>query len=154
MLLKINNLRFTINLKQILYISAALFITNVISAQEIIEEGKEIEADSISEDIIKKSDSVKTTFQAIKVDGVAAVVGDFIVLESDVDKAYLQLEAQGVNIKEIGRCELFGKLLEDKLYAHHAIQDSIPVSDAEVRQNVDYQIQQFYNRLTVRWSAY
>ena len=58
-------------------------------------------------------------------------------------KAYLQLEAQGVNIKEIPRCQLFGKLLEDKLYAHHAIQDSIPVSDAEIRQNIDYQIQQF-----------
>ncbi|WP_372936914.1 peptidylprolyl isomerase, partial [Seonamhaeicola sp.] len=30
-----------------------------------------------------------------------------------------------------------------KLYAHHAIQDSIQVSDAEIRQQVDYQIQQF-----------
>ena len=33
--------------------------------------------------------------------------------------------------------------MEDKLYAHHAIQDSINVSDAEIRQQVDYQIQQF-----------
>lgn len=147
MLLKINNLRFTINLKQILLLSTALLIANVISAQEIIKEGKEIKADTISEQLIKKLDSTKTAFKAKKIDGVASVVGDFIVLESDVDKAYLQLEAQGVDIKEIGRCELFGKLLEDKLYAHHAIQDSIPVSDAEVRQNVDYQIQQFLQQV-------
>ena len=40
-------------------------------------------------------------------------------------------------------CQLFGKLLENKLYAHHAIQDSLPVSDAEIRQNIDYQIEQF-----------
>jgi peptidyl-prolyl cis-trans isomerase SurA len=142
MLLKINNLRFTINLKQILLLSAVLLINNLISAQEIIEEDKPIKVDTASEEVIKKSDSTKIAFQAKKVDGVAAVVGDFIVLESDVDKEFMQLEASGVDIKNITRCELFGKLLENKLYAHHAIQDSIPVSDAEVRQSVDYQIQQ------------
>lgn len=146
MLLKINNLRFTINLNQVLLLFATLLMVNVVSSQEIIEEAKEVKADSINEGLIKKLDSVNT-FKARKVDGVAAVVGDFIVLESDVDKAFLQLEAQGVNIKEIKRCELFGKLLEDKLYAHHAIQDSILVSDAEVRQNVDYQIQQFLQQV-------
>ena len=35
------------------------------------------------------------------------------------------------------------KLLEDKLYAHHAIQDSLEVSDAEIRSYVDQQITQF-----------
>tara|TARA_R110002049_G_scaffold114889_2_gene266354 strand:+ start:2947 stop:4422 length:1476 start_codon:yes stop_codon:yes gene_type:complete len=146
MLLKINNLRFTINLNQILLLSATLLVAPIMFAQEIIEEGKAIKTDTVSEELIKKLDSVNT-FKPRKVDGVAAVVGDFIVLESDVDKAYLQLEAQGVNIKEIERCELFGKLLEDKLYAHHAIQDSIPVSDAEIRQNVDYQVQQFLQQV-------
>ncbi len=53
------------------------------------------------------------------------------------------MQAQGVNTSDIPRCQLFGKLLEDKLYAHHAIQDSLPVSDAEIRQNIDYQIEQF-----------
>lgn len=140
--LKINNLKFIINLKHLLFSSIVILSANAISAQEIIQEGQEIKADTITEKVIKKLDSVNT-FNARKVDGVASVVGDFIVLESDVDKAYLQLEAQGINVKEIKRCELFGKLLEDKLYAHHAIQDSILVSDAEIRQNVDYQIQQF-----------
>ena len=37
------------------------------------------------------------------------------------------------------RCQLFGKLLEDKLYAHHAIQDSIVVNELEVRSQVDQQ---------------
>ncbi|GAA4957017.1 peptidylprolyl isomerase [Algibacter aquimarinus] len=123
-----------------------MLVVNVCSAQEIIEETKEVKADSLSEQFIKKLDSVNT-FKARKVDGVTAVIGDFIVLESDVDKTYLQLEAQGVNVKDIERCDLFGKLLEDKLYAHHAIQDSILVSDAEIRQNVDYQIQQFLQQV-------
>lgn len=67
-----------------------------------------------------------------KVDGVVGVVGDYVILDSDIDLEYIQLKAQGVDIKEITRCELFGKQLEDKLYAHQAIQDSIIVSDEEV----------------------
>jgi len=144
--LKINNSKFTINLKYIFALFITFIAVNVISAQEIIED--EV-IDSIKPvETIKSSDVAQVadttnTFIPKKIDGVAAVVGDYIILDSDVDKAYLQLEAQGVNIKEIPRCQLFGKLLEDKLYAHHAIQDSIPVSDAEIRQNIDYQIQQF-----------
>lgn len=132
--LKTNNLKFIINFKQLLILSLSLLLVNIISAQEIIEEVKET---------VKKVDTVKNTSNAKKVDGVAAVVGDYIILDSDLDKAYLQLQAQGVNTTDIKPCELFGKLLEDKLYAHHAVQDSIQVSDAEIRQNVDYQIQQF-----------
>ena len=136
MLLKTNNLKFIINLKYTFILSITLLSVNVMSAQEIIEE-------EVQEEVTKKVDTVKNTFKAQKVDGVAAVVGDYIILDSDLDKAYLQLQAQGVNTKDIKPCELFGKLLEDKLYAHHAIQDSIQVSDAEIRQQVDYQIQQF-----------
>lgn len=132
--LKINNLKFTINLKYILVLALSILSIHTITAQEVIE--------SDVEETEKKVDSVDFT-NAKKVDGVAAVVGDYIILDSDIDKSFLQLQAQGVNTKEIERCQLFGKLLEDKLYAHHAIQDSIPVSDAEIRQSVDYQIQQF-----------
>ena len=127
-------MKFTINLKHILVLSITCLALNVMSAQEVIE-------DEVKE-TVKSIDSV-TTFIARKVDGVAAVVGDYIILESDVDKAYLQLEAQGVSVKGIESCQLFGKLLEDKLYAHHAVQDSLEVSDAEIRRNVDYQIEQF-----------
>lgn len=127
-------MKYIINTKCLLVLSLFL-IGHAVSAQEIIpDEVKETE---------KKEDTVKSTFKATKVDGVAAVVGDFIVLDSDLDKEYAQLEAQGVNISNIKPCELFGSLLERKLYAHHAIQDSIQVSDAEIRQQVDYTIQQF-----------
>ena len=103
---------------------------------------KEIIEDEVKEEVVKKVDTTLAK-NAKKVDGVAAVVGDYIILDSDIDKAYLQLQAQGVNTSDIEKCELFGKLLEDKLYAHHAVQDSILVSDAEIRKNVDYQVQQF-----------
>lgn len=146
MLLKTNNLKFITNLKYVLLLSLPLLTISPLFSQEIIDEAKEVATNTVSEELIKKLDSLNT-FTAKKVDGVAAVVGDFIVLESDVDKEYIQLEAQGVDIKDIPRCQLFGKLLENKLYAHHAIQDSVLVSDAEIRQQVDYQIQQFLQQV-------
>jgi len=127
-------LKYTINLKNINLICLMLVAVNLLSAQEIIE-------DKVKE-VTKKIDSIDTS-QARKVDGVAAVVGDFIVLESDIEKEKNQIKASGGSIKGIEDCQLFGLMLERKLYAHHAIQDSVPVSDAEVRKNVDYQIQQF-----------
>ena len=75
-----------------------------------------------------------------KVDGVIAVIGDYIVLDSDIDLELIQLKAQGIDTKNITRCELFGKQLEDKLYAHQAIQDSIVVTDAEVNSYMNEQI--------------
>ena len=67
-----------------------------------------------------------------KVDGVAAVVGDFVVLESDIDKMYVDLKSQGISTQDVTRCNLAGRLLENNLYAHHAIQDSIVVPDSQV----------------------
>ena len=127
-------MKFINNLKHIVALSITLLAFNTITAQEIIEDEKE--------EISKVSDSVKP-FTAQKVDGVAAVVGDYIILDSDIDRNLLQLEAQGVSTVDISRCQLFGKLLEDKLYAHHAIQDSIVVSDAEIHSFVEQQIQAF-----------
>ncbi|EIJ39177.1 parvulin-like peptidyl-prolyl isomerase [Galbibacter orientalis DSM 19592] len=75
-----------------------------------------------------------------KVDGVTAVVGDYVILESDIDKSFIDMQTQGVSTKGITRCQVLGRLMEDKLYAHQAIQDSIVVSDAEINSTVDRQL--------------
>lgn len=72
-----------------------------------------------------------------KIDGIIATVGDYIILDSDIDKAFLEITSQGNSAKDISRCQMLGKLLEDKLYAHQAIQDSIVVTDAEVKTMVE-----------------
>ena len=73
--------------------------------------------------------------------GVAAVVGDYLILESDIDKAYIDLKQQEVDTKNITRCQMLGKLMEDKLYAHQAVQDSVKLTDAEVREQVNQRIE-------------
>lgn len=86
-------------------------------------------------------ESTNNHTKKIKVDGVASVVGDYLILESDIDKAFIELKSQGTNISEISRCQLLGKLMEDKLYAHQAVQDSIEVTDGEVRDAVNRQLE-------------
>ena len=51
----------------------------------------------------------------IKIDGVSSVVGDYVILDSDIDKAMLEMEYQGMDTKGISKCQLLGKLMEDKL---------------------------------------
>ena len=82
-----------------------------------------------------------------KLDGVASVVGDFVILDSDIDKTFSEMESQGISTKNVTRCELLGKLMEDKLYAHHAIQDSLEVSDTEIYSYVDQSIEYFTEQL-------
>ncbi|MBC7524259.1 MAG: peptidylprolyl isomerase [Flavobacterium sp.] len=92
-----------------------------------------------------KKDSIKPSKRQ-KIDGIIATVGDYTVLDSDIDKAFLEISSAGGSVKDITRCQMLGKLLEDKLYAHQAIQDSIVVKDEEVKekmaQQMDYMVEQ------------
>lgn len=113
------------NFRIVLVIFSILLSNFVVNSQEII---KEIPTKSIE----KNNPSHKQ-----KIDGVIAKVGDYIILDSDIDKSYLEISSQGGNIKDISRCQMLGKLLEDKLYAHHAVQDSLKVTDGEVKSMMD-----------------
>ena len=104
-----------------------------------------------AQEIIKDSVKTKPTFVSSskkqKVDGVIATVGDYIILDSDIDKTYLELSSQNQSIKDITRCQLLGKLLEDKLYAHQAIQDSIVIRDEEVKERMNEQLNYMVEQL-------
>ena len=136
--LKIKILKFINNI----YLLGFVFLASLNSySQEIIEDSS---ADSIDALDLVAVDSLQ---QRVKIDGVAAVIGDFVILDSDIDKQFMQLEAGGISTDDITRCQLFGKLLEDKLYIHHAIQDSIEVNDAEILSNVDQQLAGFAEQI-------
>ena len=95
--------------------------------------------------IVSAQDTDKSN--RIKIDGVSAVIGDYVILNSDIDKTLVEMESQGVNTKGISRCQLLGKLMEDKLYAHHAVQDSLEVSVEEIYSTVDQIIDNFIRQL-------
>ncbi|WP_281237730.1 peptidylprolyl isomerase [Flavobacterium praedii] len=95
-----------------------------------------------AQEIIKDSVAATTKVNVpsgkkLKIDGVVATVGDYIILDSDIDKGFLEITSQGGSTKDVSRCQVLGSLLEQKLYAHQAVQDSIIVSDAEVKGMMD-----------------
>lgn len=81
----------------------------------------------------------------VKIDGVAAVVGDYLVLESDISKAYLDMKNQQVG--DISYCDVAETIMENKLFAHHAEQDSLEFDPARVESFTDQQINQFVSQV-------
>ena len=124
-----------IKLKYILTILSFLTAGVYTNAQEIIV------------DSVKVKEKVVQSGNRQKIDGIIATVGDYIVLDSDIDKALLEISSQGNSVKDITRCQILGKLLEDKLYAHQAIQDSIVVKDEEIRDKMSQQLEYMVEQL-------
>lgn len=84
--------------------------------------------------------SFSTTAQKVKIDGVAVVIGKNIVLNSDIDKFKQEIETRSEGKVKISDCEMLEELMQQKLLSHHAIVDSVTVSDAEISGNVDRNI--------------
>ena len=81
--------------------------------------------------------------QKVKIDGVTVVIGKNIVLDSDIAKFKQEIDTRSEGKIKITDCEMLEELMQQKLLAHHAIVDSINVSDAEISGNVDRNIQYF-----------
>jgi len=81
--------------------------------------------------------------QKVKIDAVGVVVGKNIVRDSDIEKFKLELENSSEGKIKISDCEMLEQLMLQKLLAHHAVVDSIIVSDAEVNEQVERNIQFF-----------
>ncbi|WLD24964.1 peptidylprolyl isomerase [Flavobacterium dauae] len=75
-----------------------------------------------------------------RIDGVVGVVGSYVILDSDIDNGFIQAKATNQDVSTLSRCEILGALLENKLFSHQAIQDSIVITDDEVNSRMDEQI--------------
>lgn len=75
-----------------------------------------------------------------RIDGIVGIVGNYVVLDSDIDNTFIQAKATGYDTSKFSRCELLGTLLENKLFSHQAIQDSIVILDEEINSRIDEQM--------------
>ena len=75
-----------------------------------------------------------------RIDGVIAVVGDHVVLDSDIDKGLVEAQMMGYDVSKITRCELLGSLLENKLFMHQAVQDSIVIDTESLEGEFEAQM--------------
>ncbi|MDX5583711.1 MAG: peptidylprolyl isomerase [Aureibaculum sp.] len=102
-----------------------------------------------AQDTIKES-TVKfdtINIDRVKLDGVATVVGKNIVLDSEIAAFKLELEQQSEGKMDISDCEMLEQIMNRKLLSHHAVVDSIVVTDAEVNTTVEQKIAYFLQQL-------
>ncbi len=74
------------------------------------------------------------------IDEVVWVIGDEPILKSDIETMRLQAEAEGVRWDGNPDCVIPEQLAVQKLFLHQAAIDSIEVTEADVNQRIDEQI--------------
>ncbi|WP_418888241.1 foldase protein PrsA [Maribacter arcticus] len=145
---RIKNLKFS-KVTNSIYIGSVMLFSSVVAAQDSIPTVTDNEVEpieTVAEATVSKKDS-SINFKRVKLDGIAAVVGDYVILDSDIEKTLIDLKSQGASTEDITHCGLLGKLMEDRLYANQAVQDSILVSDDEVNATGDRQLQSLVQQI-------
>jgi len=82
------------------------------------------------------------------IDQVVAVVGNEIILKSDIENQYIQLISQGYYSEESDlKCDVLEELMFQKLLYLQALEDSIVVTEKEVETELDRRINVYVNQL-------
>ncbi len=84
--------------------------------------------------------------QGFIIDRIVAVVGDFTILQSDIEQQYLQYRAQGQYDTDM-KCIIFRNFMEEKLLLNQAKIDSIEISESSVELQLDQRMQYFINQV-------
>lgn len=83
--------------------------------------------------------------QKIVADKIIAVVGDRIILKSDITNAIADMARQGAAVPENANCSVLDQALVSKVLMMQAIKDSLPVSDDEIEAELDQRVRYFVN---------
>ena len=76
-------------------------------------------------------------------DKIVAVVGDKVILKSDIDNSIIDMQRQNVEIPANGRCMILEQAMGIKALVLQAEKDSLPVTDEEVETIIDNRIRSF-----------
>ncbi|MEZ7817420.1 MAG: peptidylprolyl isomerase [Flavobacteriales bacterium] len=80
-------------------------------------------------------------------DGIVAVVGDEIILNSAIEDRALQVRIEGGEVDESNKCGFLEELLFEKLLLHNARLDSLEVSDGEVMDEIERRLAYYIKML-------
>jgi peptidyl-prolyl cis-trans isomerase SurA len=85
--------------------------------------------------------------QKVVADKIAGIVGDKIILKSELAIAIadMQRNSGGAEVKGVDECTILDNMLIQKALVLQAEKDSLPVSDEEVEAEVDQRIRYFIN---------
>ena len=80
-------------------------------------------------------------------DKILAVVGDRIILQSDIRNSIEDARRQGSNVPDEAECMLMEQALVSKVLMLQAEKDSLPVTDEDVEAELDQRIRHFINQV-------
>lgn len=81
------------------------------------------------------------------IDQIIAVVGNHIIMESDIETQRLQMQAQGYYSQGDPKCEILEQMIFQKLLLHQAALDSIEVKDEDVDSELERKLNYFINQI-------
>lgn len=85
--------------------------------------------------------------QKVIADKIAAVVGDRIILQSDIVNSISDIARQGGTLPENAECILMEQAIISKVLMLQAEKDSLPVTDEEVEAELDQKIRYYIAQL-------
>lgn len=94
--------------------------------------------------ILLISTYTNTQAQAQVLDEIAGMVGDRIILASEIELQYLQAQAQGMTDNNL-KCQIVDQMMLEKLFSHQAEVDSIVIDDADVELEINNRMDYFIN---------
>lgn len=90
--------------------------------------------------------AVKAQPNKVVVDKIIAVVGNKVILKSDIENSIIDMQRQGMDVPPDARCLSLEQALGIKALVLQAEKDSLPVSDEEVDADIDNQIRYFISQ--------
>lgn len=76
-------------------------------------------------------------------DKIIGIVGDRIVLKSEIELTLLDYKQQNSNLPENAKCDILEQVLGQKILAEQATRDSVVVSEDEIEGNLENRIRYF-----------
>ena len=81
------------------------------------------------------------------IDKIVGIVGNEIIMMSDIENQYIQMASQQMKVNENTRCEILEDMLFQKLLYVQAQKDSIEVTPKEVETELDRRLSVFINQI-------
>jgi peptidyl-prolyl cis-trans isomerase SurA len=89
----------------------------------------------------------QTQAKKVVADKIAGIVGDRIILQSDIKNSIGDIVRQGGQVPDNAECILMEQAIISKVLMLQAEKDSLPVSDEDVEADLDNRIRQYINQL-------
>ena len=81
------------------------------------------------------------------IDGIIAVIGDRIVMQSEFESQVVSLKSQGIIIDNDTKCQLLEELMFQKMLVNQAAIDSVIVTDAQVDGELNRRLNYFISQI-------